>query len=171
MPKPQTEYLHITCLDRAYLAPIKTMGPIVRPLKVEKKAVIRLVMSGAHVAVYNLQTKESTMLTMQNIKSLEGSTVTASPRNNISLNKNTDKASEVPVETPAPVIEQPEEKAASETSDSMDGDKYALEFNPDGTVNETHIPWGSFSKAERKKLRARINAANEAAKAQLPESI
>lgn len=67
MPKPREEYMHILCSDRAYLAPLHLMGPVVHPLKVNKKAVVRLLTNGCTVYEVNLETKATVQLTLMNI--------------------------------------------------------------------------------------------------------
>lgn len=67
MPKPREVYMHILCPDRAYLAPLKLMGPVVHPMKVNKKAVIRMLTYGCTVYEVDLKTQSTVKLSLTNI--------------------------------------------------------------------------------------------------------
>ena len=49
--------------------------------------------------------------------------------------------------------------AADETA-QVSTDAFVFEYNEDGTIDETNIDWASYSKNQRKEIRAQINAHN-----------
>ena len=179
MPKPREEYLYILCKDRAYFAPIKTMGPIVQPLKVTKKAVIAMLMSGCHVYEYVLGTHETIKLTLDNIKDdnarhANAGVVKKNPEVNKPVVPEKLEGVKVPNEPKLCEIAEPEkdinpvnQPAEKDTSnDSINPADFKFELNEDGTVNENSINWNIFTnKDERRALRNRINEINAAAKA------
>lgn len=163
MPKKPTEYIHILCRDRAFLEPINIMGPIVQPLKVTKKAAVAMLMNGATLYEYDIPTKKTLKLTLTNI------------------NDPNRYATEVPTQKiPEPVtpviksgvtnmiVETPEVTSDENVDDDgvkpFNVDEYEFTFNENGTVNESTIPWTSYTKEERKALHNKIRELNAAAK-------
>ena len=67
MPKPQEVFLHVLIKDRAWLSPIGIMGPVIQPLKVNKKDVVKMIMSGCNIYEYLLDSKQTIKLTVHNI--------------------------------------------------------------------------------------------------------
>ncbi len=168
MPKKPTEMIHIVCPSRAYLAPAHVMGPIVHPLKVEKTVAVQLLMSGAEVHEYVPASKETIRLTLGNINDESRYNSIKEPI-----------PEEIPVEpikkTGVPVIEEPVveqdvepteevvEEVVSPTIDNGEDDvvgSLVFSYKEDGTVDETTISWGNYSKNQRKAIRARINEYN-----------
>ena len=149
MPKPIPEYIYIVCPDRAYFSPIKTMGPISRPLKVSKKAATRMVMSGAHVYQYELGTGQTSLLTPENVR--DAKPIDAKP-----------------IPAPAPPEEKPEdpipdlepENIPKVETKPIDVETMVFEYNANGKIDETKIAWGNYTKEERRAIRARINEIN-----------
>ena len=177
MPKKIEESLHILCPSRAYLAPVNLMGPIVQPLRVGKKAVVQLLMSGAEVYEYIPSTKGTLKLTLKNINDpdrynsfipkpdvenpvgvdikesvkVDISNIDTAPRENPVINAVKDKFG---VDLTAT------DNSEVPTEEVNRVENYKFDLNEDGTVNESTISWSEFSKNERKALRARITEIN-----------
>lgn len=184
MPKPAETYMHILVKDRAYLSQIGVMGPVVRPLKVNKKDVIKMIMAGCNIYEYLLDSKQTIKLTVHNIMN------DAKRHEDYFKSLNTPKESEFffigddedepsfddGEEVPAESTEEAAVELESQTEDpainpdsepkTLSPETYEFSYNEDGTVDETGIPWNQFaSREERKALRARINEINSARRA------
>ena len=169
MPKKIEEYLYILSPTRAYLNAVKIMGPIVHPLYVSKKAVTRLLMSGAEVYEYIPKTKNTIKLTLSNINNsnrynnVETSVEVVPPVETIVKPGVTITPVQPQVETPAPV--ETAEKSSEEVSTTTDSNDVTsfitFEYNEDGTIDESNIVWTSYTMNQRKAIRAYINANNE----------
>ena len=163
MPKKVEEMMYILSPSRAYLAPVRVMGPIVHPLKTSRSNVVQMLLNGTEVHQYFPDTKETLKLTLTNIKD---------PDRYKKAFQNTPTKAESPVlpqykepitkvvKAENPVIPQfketitkvvtPEIKeetsvpeAKEEENPITEEKKFNLiefEFNEDGTVNETNIP-------------------------------
>ena len=68
MPKKVEEMMYILSPSRAYLAPVRVMGPIVHPLKTSRYNVVQMLLNGTEVHQYFPDTKETLKLTLTNIK-------------------------------------------------------------------------------------------------------
>lgn len=195
MPKPVETYMHILVRDRAWLSPLGTMGPVIHPIKVNKKDVIKLIMSGCQVYEYLLDSKQTIKLTVHNIrndkkrhedyfKEIEAKEdpqffgIEEEESNELQMSiVSDDKEENMFAETTTNVVEGEsmtidfaEEAAAKPESNIEEGpitaDTYVFALNEDGTVDESTISWNLFSgRDERRALRARINAINAEAKA------
>ena len=185
MPKPIDVYLHVMIRDHAWLAPLGVMGPIVHPVKVNKKDIVKLIMSGCDIYEYILDTKDTIKLTVHNIMddkkryadhekekaakqdvqffSLGGDDVMEEEEPAAETTTN------VTEEDQPLVIDATEEAAVvpEEEPEKVTAETYVFIYNEDGTVNERTINWNEFSgRDERRALRARINEINAAAKAE-----
>lgn len=173
MPKKVEEMLYILCPVRAYLAPAKVMGPIVHPLQVTKSVAVQLLMSGAEVHEYNPHTKQTVKLTLANINNSERFDTVAPA-----------KVAEKPVAVEpvmkagvpnVPAVEPVEDSTEVEAVDVVASEpvnvsteevevdpikNFVFEYNEDGTVDESNINWSSYSKNQRKAIRAQINEHN-----------
>lgn len=182
MPKPVEIYMHILVKDRAYLSQIGVMGPIVQPLKVNKRDVIKMVMAGCNIYEYLLDSKQTIKLTVHNImddkkrhedyfKSLETPPETdyfyigddvCEDEETVADIEETIEATESTEEAAVEL----EDKPVEDEPKTLTAESYEFEYNEDGTVNEKNIPWNRFSsKEERKALRARIREINSVANA------
>lgn len=185
MPKPAETYMHILVKDRAYLSQIGVMGPVVQPLKVNKKDVIKMIMAGCNIYEYLLDSKQTIKLTVHNIMN------DAKRHEDYFKSLNTPKESEfffIGDDEDEPKFEDEEEEASTESTEeaavelepqtedpvinpdpetkTLSPETYEFSYNEDGTVDETGIPWNQFaSREERKALRARINEINSARRA------
>ena len=183
MPKKVEEKLYILTPYRGYINPLKMVGPVVHPIKVTKLAATDILMSGAEVYEFIPETKETIKLTLENINNRKEPikitqvtsapvtpvTVQGVPRVEESLDTIKDEAGnevDVPAgdvnDEPAEIVS---EEPAVENVDESTGKEdivstFAFEYNEDGTVNESVINWSSFSKNERKAIRARITEHN-----------
>ena len=74
---------------------------------------------------------------------------------------------EIKEETSAPEIKEedtpaPETKEEEiPTTEEKKFDLIEFEFNEDGTVNETNIPWSNFTKNQRREIRMEITKIND----------
>lgn len=190
MPKKVEEMMYILSPSRAYLAPVRVMGPIVHPLKTSRSNVVQMLLNGTEVHQYFPNTKETLKLTLTNIKD---------PDRYKKAFQNTPTKAESPVlpqykepitkvvKAENPVIPQfketitkvvtpeknetPEIKeetsvpeAKEEEIPTTEEKKFNLiefEFNEDGTVNETNIPWSNFTKNQRREIRMEITKIND----------
>ena len=192
MPKKVEEMMYILSPSRAYLAPVRVMGPIVHPLKTSRSNVVQMLLNGTEVHQYFPNTKETLKLTLANIKD---------PDRYKKAFQNTPTKAESPVlpqykepitkvvkaENPVipqfkepitrvvtpekdeiPEIKEETSTLAPETKEeeilTIEEKKFNLiefEFNEDGTVNETNIPWSNFTKNQRREIRMEITKINE----------
>ena len=174
MPKKIEEKIHILSPSRAYLAAAKVMGPIVHPLLVDKSVAVNILMSGAEVYEYLPKTKKTLKLTLGNINDpnrynelentkpeVNTTPVTPVMRNGVpniveteviseSTTIENESTEETPVEETTVVDDAPQESDSS----------IVFEYNEDGTVDESKIEWGSYTKNQRKEIRAQINQHN-----------
>lgn len=176
MPKKIEEFLYILCPDRAYIAPIHMMGPIVQPLQVSKPDVAQMLLNGNTVYEYDLKTKNTFRVSMENLnKAVHADPKPVSMGNSIkrentigvTITPNTapvaDVVNSIEVEDTEVVTEEPNVsiEESAETTSTTDTAEFSFEYNEDGTVNENKINWASYSKTERKSLRAAIVKHNE----------
>lgn len=190
MPKKVEEMMYILSPSRAYLAPVRVMGPIVHPLKTSRSNVVQMLLNGTEVHQYFPDTKETLKLTLTNIKD---------PDRYKKAFQNTPTKAESPVlpqykepitkvvKAENPVIPQfketitkvvtPEKNETPEikeetsvpeakeeeipTTEEKKFDLIEFEFNEDGTVNETNIPWSNFTKNQRREIRMEITKIND----------
>lgn len=192
MPKKVEEMMYILSPSRAYLAPVRIMGPIVHPLKTSRSNVVQMLLNGTEVHQYFPDTKETLKLTLTNIKD---------PDRYKKAFQNTPTKAESPVlpqykepitkvvKAENPVIPQfketitkvvtseknetPEIKEETSTSapetkeeeipttEEKEFNLIEFEFNEDGTVNETNIPWSNFTKNQRREIRMEITKIND----------
>ena len=190
MPKKVDEMMYILSPSRAYLAPVRVMGPIVHPLKTSRSNVVQMLLNGTEVHQYFPDTKETLKLTLTNIKD---------PDRYKKAFQNTPIKAESPVlpqykepitkvvkaenpvipqfketitkvvtseknETPEIKEETPASEAKEEEIPTTEEKKFNLiefEFNEDGTVNETNIPWSNFTKNQRREIRMEITKIND----------
>ena len=192
MPKKVEEMMYILSPSRAYLAPVRIMGPIVHPLKTSRSNVVQMLLNGTEVHQYFPDTKETLKLTLTNIKD---------PDRYKKAFQNTPTKAESPVlpqykepitkvvKAENPVIPQfketitkvvtpeknetPEIKEETSTSapeakeeeipttEEKKFDLIEFEFNENGTVNETNIPWSNFTKNQRREIRMEITKIND----------
>ena len=182
MPKKVEEMMYILSPSRAYLAPVRVMGPIVHPLKTSRSNVVQMLLNGTEVHQYFPDTKETLKLTLTNIKDLDRykkafqNTPIKAENPVIPQFKEpitrvvTPEKSETPdikEEISAPEIkeeETPTPEAKEEeipTTEEKKSNLIEFEFNENGTVNETNIPWSNFTKNQRREIRMEITKIND----------
>lgn len=167
MPKKIEEKIHILSPSRAYLAAANVMGPIVHPLIVDKSIAVKILMSGAEVYEFIPKTKKTLKLTLGNINDPNRYAVTeevvvkpeptpVAPVTRTGVPNIVEPVVKVdPTPAEEPVVEETVvEDAPQETA------LIEFEYNEDGTVDETKIEWGKYSKNQRKEIRAQINQHN-----------
>lgn len=192
MPKKVEEMMYILSPSRAYLAPVRIMGPIVHPLKTFRSNVVQMLLNGTEVHQYFPDTKETLKLTLTNIKdpdrykkAFQNTPIKAEspvlpqykePITKVVKAENpvipqfketitkvvTPEKSDTPEikeETSTPVPETKEEEIP--TTEEKKFDLIEFEFNEDGTVNETNIPWSNFTKNQRREIRMEITKIND----------
>lgn len=192
MPKKVEEMMYILSPSRAYLAPVRIMGPIVHPLKTSRSNVVQMLLNGTEVHQYFPDTKETLKLTLTNIKDPDRykkafqntPTKAESPvlpqykepitkvvkaenpvipqfKETITKVVTPEKSDtpEIKEETSTPVPETKEEEIP--TTEEKKFDLIEFEFNEDGTVNETNIPWSNFTKNQRREIRMEITKIND----------
>lgn len=171
MPKKVDEMLYILSPSRAYLAPVRIMGPIVHPLKTSRSNVVQMLLNGTEVHQYFPDTKETLKLTLTNIKD---------PDRYKKAFQNTPIKAESPVlpqyKEPITRVVTPEKNETPEIKEETSipetkeeeipttEEKFNLiefEFNEDGTVNEDNIPWSNFTKNQRREIRMEITKIND----------
>lgn len=172
MPKKVDEMLYILSPSRAYLAPVRIMGPIVHPLKTSRSNVVQMLLNGTEVHQYFPDTKETLKLTLTNIKDTDrykkafqnAPTKAENPvipkfKEPITRIVTPEKSetSETKEETSAPKIKEEEIPTTEERKFNF----IEFEFNEDGTVNETNIPWSKFTKNQRREIRMEITKIND----------
>lgn len=177
MPKKIDEQMYILSTSRAYLTYIGVMGPIVHPLKVSKSAVVKTIMSGAEVYEFIPKTKKTLKLTLGNINN---------PDRYEELKTEEEVAQRiiapiekpgVPVKTADPIkapdgtpienlesneVTPPNKEPIEDNSDAEVATEFTMpEFIiDDGKVNESNIMWSSYTKSQRREIRAKINEIN-----------
>ena len=182
MPKKSPEYMYIKTTYCGYLAPLHMMGPIMHPIQVMKSQVIKLMMAGATVWEYDIETHRTLELNFTNIKDPDRfahafEEEDTSPK---SVEATVKVSTGVKLDTPN---QEPEEKDPKEEAPKAEVkhivevipetpkvDEIKFELNEDGTVNEANIDWYSYkTKEERRALREKINKINSEAKASKEE--
>lgn len=192
MPKKVDEMMYILSPSRAYLAPVRVMGPIVHPLKTSRSNVVQMLLNGTEVHQYFPDTKETLKLTLTNIKdpdrykkAFQNTPIKAEspvlpqykePITKVVKAENpvipqfkepitrvvTPEKNETPeikeeTSTPAPEIKEEEIPTTEERKFNL----IEFEFNENGTVNETNIPWSNFTKNQRREIRMEITKIND----------
>lgn len=173
MPKKVEEMMYILSPSRAYLAPVRIMGPIVHPLKTSCSNVVQMLLNGTEVHQYFPDTKETLKLTLTNIKdpdrykkAFQNTPIKAEnpviPQFKEPITRVvTPEKNETPEikeeETPAPEAKEEEIPTTEEKKFNL----IEFEFNEDGTVNETNIPWSNFTKNQRREIRMEITKIND----------
>lgn len=162
------EKIHILCRTRAFIEPLKLMGPIVHPLYVEKSAVLRMVYAGLDVYEYIPATKNTIKLTVQNINKANRLEEAKAP-----VNTKTPEPVEVKtaptVKTPE-VVKVPTVPVEPKKEEVKEGPWFnkpvdiTFEYTSENLVDESKIDWTKYSKEERKIIRGMINAHNDSVK-------
>ena len=177
MPKKVSEPLRIICTDRAYLEPLKVMGPIVHPVCVDKKIVFDLLMRGAHVKEYYPNEKVYLDLTVTNLNDADRfakafpNLISASVNEPIYRSEKSGVHTET--ETPnnnTPVQDDPISKESTHTTDTPENNlpvsdadfakSINYSYNENGIVNESTINWKEMTKGQRRAVRAEIDRLN-----------
>ena len=174
MPKKVEEMMYILSPSRAYLAPVRVMGPIVHPLKTSRSNVVQMLLNGTEVHQYFPDTKETLKLTLTNIKdpdrykkAFQNTPIKAEnpvipqfkePITRV-VTPEKNETPEIKEETSTPAPEVKEEEIP--TTEEKKFDLIEFEFNEDGTVNETNIPWSNFTKNQRREIRMEITKIND----------
>ena len=192
MPKKVEEMMYILSPSRAYLAPVRVMGPIVHPLKTSRSNVVQMLLNGTEVHQYFPDTKETLKLTLTNIKDPDRykkafqntptkaespvlpqykepiTKVVKAENPVIPQFKETITKVVTPEKNETPEIKEATSTPAPETKEeeipTTEEEKFNLiefEFNEDGTVNETNIPWSNFTKNQRREIRMEITKIND----------
>ena len=192
MPKKVDEMMYILSPSRAYLAPVRVMGPIVHPLKTSRSNVVQMLLNGTEVHQYFPNTKETLKLTLANIKdpdrykkAFQNTPIKAEspvlPQYKEPITKVVKAENPVipqfketitkvvtPEKNETPEIKEETSTPAPETKEeeipTTEEEKFNLiefEFNEDGTVNETNIPWSNFTKNQRREIRMEITKIND----------
>lgn len=192
MPKKVEEMMYILSPSRAYLAPVRIMGPIVHPLKTSRSNVVQMLLNGTEVHQYFPDTKETLKLTLTNIKDPDRykkafqntptkaespvlpqykepiTKVVKAENPVIPQFKETITKVVTPEKNETPEIKEETSTPAPETKEeeipTTKEEKFNLiefEFNEDGTVNETNIPWSNFTKNQRREIRMEITKIND----------
>lgn len=192
MPKKVDEMMYILSPSRAYLAPVRIMGPIVHPLKTSRSNVVQMLLNGTEVHQYFPDTKETLKLTLTNIKDpdrykkafqntptkaespvlpqyKEPITKVVKAENPVIpqfketitkvVTPEKNETPEIKEETSTPAPETKEEEIP--TAEEKKFNLIEFEFNEDGTVNETNIPWSNFTKNQRREIRMEITKIND----------
>lgn len=192
MPKKVEEMMYILSPSRAYLAPVRVMGPIVHPLKTSRSNVVQMLLNGTEVHQYFPDTKETLKLTLTNIKDpdrykkafqntptkaespvlpqyKEPITKVVKAENPVIpqfketitkvVTPEKNETPEIKEETSTPAPETKEEEIP--TTEEKKSNLIEFEFNEDGTVNETNIPWSNFTKNQRREIRMEITKIND----------
>lgn len=160
MPKPREEYMHILCRDRAYLAPLGQMGPIVHPLKVNKKAVVKLLINGCTVYEVNPATGATVELTLTNINDnsrFEKQSQTASPTEPSAPVKPTPVTgvSTEPSDAPAPADPETSQSEEQVVEDEKSGTSESAEASQDSRPSTEEHETGTAQKSDpRSKVEA-----------------
>lgn len=177
MPKKVSEPLRIICTDRAYLEPLKVMGPIVHPVCVEKKIVFDLLMRGAHVKEYYPNEKVYLDLTVTNLNDADRFAKAFPNLNNTPINEPIYRSEKSGVHTDTEIpnnntpvqddpisndsnhaVNVPESNLPVSDADFAKSVNYS--YNENGTVNESNINWKEMTKGQRKAVRAEIDRLN-----------
>jgi hypothetical protein len=135
------EYLYIVSPTNGFISQLNMAGPIRHPLKIAKHMVRGMLMSGVPLFAYDLETKKTVQLTLQNVND-----------ENL-FNKETPESRANAVEEPVTVTE---DKGVNIKNDD-------LPLNDDGTVNENAIQWSRYSSKQKRKLKAQIERINSEA--------
>lgn len=160
MPKKIDQSLYILSPSRAYLAPLKVMGPIVHPIKASKTSVVQLLLNGTEVFEYFPDSKRTLKLSLTNIND-EDRELKAFGDSVVEIEPPVDPVTK----TGVPKIENEDViEEESETQESPSENKYHFEINANGKVDESKITWSKYTKEERQEIRAEINRINKSSK-------
>ncbi len=174
MPTPVEVKVYIAVPNyRGYVQALQMYAPIVSPIGVTKSQIQQMLLSGLEVQHYEPSTKVYTKLTLQNMNEVISGVAVAKPV--IEAPKETKPINGV--KTDEPKMSEPEETASqmddsAETSDSTadDPDNADATTTDDSTgtndpeiIDESSIDWSSMTKAERRKMRAKLDAQKKAA--------
>ena len=184
MPKKVEERLHILSPSRGYISPAKIMGPIVHPLNVSKSVAVQILMTGAKLYEYIPETKGTIELTLENINNPHRCDnhiipTVAEPVEPVkksgvpnAVTTEIDTKQEPVVETSESTedaepekIEQvvePVEEVVEETPKANVIETITFTYKEDGSIDDSTIDWNSYSKNDRKAIRAHITQYNAA---------
>lgn len=160
MPIP-VEKLYVTIPYRGYLAPLKMMGPIAHPLKINKDDAVKLVLSGVKVYSYDPETKATAEVTLAGLTGKEAATapkispaVSPTPISGVKtpapVMTMAEEPDPIPTEPEAPVTDTEDKNQLVETSETSD-------VTPE-LIDESTIDWSKMTKAERKAMRQKLEA-------------
>ncbi|MCM1213980.1 MAG: hypothetical protein NC548_05620 [Lachnospiraceae bacterium] len=158
MPRPVSR-LYVKTNYMGYIAALSMMGPIVTPMQITQDQAVAMLKSGMrNLFEYNPTTKQTRLLTVTNIGKAwpnEKSATTASAP--------AAKAAATPAEpvvltgAPAPAKQEEAPQAAPEVVETK-SETVADQFNENELIDESKVDWNSMTKAERKAMRAKIEA-------------
>ncbi len=170
MPRP-VEKLYVKTNYMGYIAALQMMGPIVTPMQVSLDQAVLMLKSGMrNLFEYNPTTKQTRLLTIVNV----GKPWPGEAKNDVpaAMGKTAPASSEPVVLTGAPVPPAKEEtpQTATEVVETTPG-SVADQFNAnEGLIDESKVDWNSMTKAQRREMRAKIDAQKAAQAAAAKEA-
>lgn len=171
MPRPVNK-LYIKTPYMGYIAPLQMMGPIITPMQITEAQAIQMLKSGMrNIIEYNPNTKMTRQLTILNIGKPWDTDKTEKSAPAAKAQKDAAPAApqEPKVLTGAPVPPQPKEEvpqvAPEVVETTAEPTTVADQFNANELIDESKVDWNSMTKAQRREMRAKIDAQKAAAAA------
>lgn len=169
MPRP-VKKLYIKTPYMGYIAALQMMGPIITPMQVTESQAINMLKSGMrNIIEYNPTTKMTRPLTIINI---------GKPWENEKDEKTTStpvaKAAAAAPQEPTVLTGAPapaKEEVPQAAPEVVETASVADQFNANELIDESKVDWNSMTKAQRREMRAKIEAqkaALAAAEAETP---
>lgn len=172
MPRPVNK-LYIKTPYMGYIAPLQMMGPIITPMQITEAQAIQMLKSGMrNIIEYNPTTKMTRQLTILNIGKPWDTDKTENSAPAAKAQKAATPAApqEPKVLTGAPVPPQPKEEEIPQVAPEVvettaEPTTVADQFNANELIDESKVDWNSMTKAQRREMRAKIEAQKAAAAA------
>lgn len=191
---PEEKYYVSVPKYRGYIAALQMYAPIISPIGVTKVQLQQMLLSGVEVFLYDRATKCSRQITLQELAGTktaentnpkpveppkEPKVLTGAPiaPANVPEEAPAEEPETPPTETPAetaeePVAETPTEETSDDTTNPQDETTETPVENPteEEWIDESKVDWSHMTRAERRAMRAKINAQNEALAAKNAET-
>lgn len=172
MPQPVAK-LYVKTPYMGYIAALAMMGPIVTPMQITQTQAVTMLKSGLKLFQYDPNTKMTRALTLANISQpMSVATPAAAPAKAAYIAAAPEEAKQItgaPV-PPAPAKEEVPQVAPevveTATEPEAEDKSVASQFNANELIDESKVDWKSMSKAERREMRAKIDAQKAAIAAQ-----
>lgn len=159
MPRP-VKKLYIKTPYMGYIAALQMMGPIITPMQVTESQAINMLKSGMrNIIEYNPTTKMTRPLTIINIgKPWENEKDKETTSTPVAKAAPAAAPQEPTVLTGAPVPPTKEAEVPQAAPEVVETASVADQFNANELIDESKVDWNSMTKAQRREMRAKIEA-------------